>query len=55
MLSEFVASAQRAGYVSEARDFSNMVYQAILKLVKKGVLTKDKRSRVYYVIGNPDS
>jgi hypothetical protein len=46
-LPEFVFLSRQAGYASEARDYPNMVYQALLKLVRKGVLMKDNASRVY--------
>jgi ribosomal protein S20 len=46
-LPEFVFLSRQAGYASEARDYPNMVYQALLKLVRKGVLIKDTASRVY--------
>jgi len=50
-LSDFVALARQAGYVTEAKDFPNMIYHAILKLVRQGVLKKDKGSRVYNFLG----
>ena len=50
-LADFVALSRQAGYVSEAKDYPNMVYQALLKLVKKGVLRKDADSRAYTFIG----
>lgn len=37
---ELVVAAHNAGYKSDAKDFSNMVYQALLKMVKKGTLNK---------------
>ena len=37
---ELVVAAREAGYKSEAKDFSNMVYQCLVKLVKKGTLAK---------------
>jgi hypothetical protein len=46
-VAEFVALSRHAGYASEARDYPNMVYQALLNLVRKGVLIKDTASRVY--------
>jgi hypothetical protein len=47
MLAEFVFLARQAGYVTKAKDYPNLVYTALLKLVKTGVLIKDKASRVY--------
>lgn len=37
---EFVEAAIQSGYQSKAADFSNMVYQSLLKLVKGGSFTK---------------
>jgi len=37
---ELVVATRNAGYKSKARDFSNMVYQCLVKLVKKGTLKK---------------
>jgi hypothetical protein len=37
---ELVVAARNAGYKSDAKDFSNMVYQCLVKLVKKGTLNK---------------
>lgn len=37
---ELVVAARTAGYKSDASDFSNMVYQALVKLVKKGTFAK---------------
>ena len=51
MLADFVALAREAGYVTEAKDFPNRVYQALLKLVRQGVLKKDQGSRVYNLVG----
>jgi len=50
-LADFVALSREAGYVTEARDFPNMVYHALLKLVRQGVLKKDQASRVYNFVG----
>lgn len=37
---ELVVAARTAGYKSDASDFSNMVYQCLVKLVKKGTFAK---------------
>jgi len=37
---ELVVATRNAGYKSNAKDFSNMVYQCLVKLVKKGTLKK---------------
>jgi hypothetical protein len=37
---ELVVAARNAGYKTAAKDFSNMVYQCLVKLVKKGTLNK---------------
>lgn len=50
-IADFVALARQAGYQTEAKDFPNMVYQALLKLVKRGVLEKDQESRDYHYVG----
>lgn len=50
-LADFVQLARAAGYTSDAKDFPNMVYQSLLKLVKRGVLEKDQESRDYHYIG----
>jgi len=42
---ELVVAARNAGYKSEAKDFSNMVYQCLVKLVKKGTLGKDNEGK----------
>jgi hypothetical protein len=46
-LAEFVQLVRQAGYTKEATDFPNMVYQALLKLVRQGVLKKDKADGTY--------
>jgi hypothetical protein len=40
-ISDFVSLARSSGYKTAARDFGNMVYQALLKLCKKNVLSKN--------------
>lgn len=49
-IADFVSAVRATGYQSEAEDFPNMVYQALLKLVKRGVLEKDKDSRDYHYV-----
>lgn len=49
--SDFVTLVREAGYKSQAKDFSNMIYQALLKLVKRGVLEKDSDNRTYTFSG----
>ena len=46
-IADFVALVRQSGYRSDAEDFPNMVYAALLKLVKAGVLTKDRETRSY--------
>ena len=50
---EFVTLALEAGYLSKAQDFSNIVYQALVKLVKKGTFKKvvgeEKQPQYEYV------
>jgi hypothetical protein len=50
-LADFVQLARRAGYNTTAKDFPNMVYQALLKLVKRKVLEKDQTTRDYHYVG----
>ena len=44
---EFVTLCRESGYTTKAKDFSNMVYQALLKLVKKGKFKKNDETRQY--------
>lgn len=46
-IADFVRLARQAGYITGAKDFPNMVYQAILKLVRRGVLRKDRDNGSY--------
>jgi hypothetical protein len=46
-IADFVALARQSGYRSDAEDFPNLVYHALLKLVKAGVLMKDREARSY--------
>ena len=50
-LADFVTLVREAGYTTEAKDFSNMVYQALLKLVKRGTLKKNAETRGYVYAG----
>ena len=51
LLTDFVAKAREAGYTTNAKDFSNMVYQALLKLVNKGMFRKITETREYEYVG----
>jgi hypothetical protein len=51
LLSDFVTLAREAGYTTKAKDFSNMVYQSVLKLVKKGLFKKNEETRAYEYVG----
>lgn len=51
LLADFVTLARQAGYTTKAKDFSNMVYQSVLKLVKKGLFKKNEETRAYEYIG----
>jgi hypothetical protein len=48
---DFVTLVREAGYTTKAKDFSNMVYQALLKLVKRGTLKKNAETREYACAG----
>lgn len=41
----------KTGYNSNSKNFNNMVYQSLQKLVKRGVYTKDVETREYQFIG----
>lgn len=41
-LDDIVVAVREAGYSSKAKNFSNMVYQAMLKLVHQGIFTKNE-------------
>lgn len=51
VLSDFVTLVREAGYTTKAKDFSNMVYQALLKLVKRGSFKKNEETRAYEFVG----
>jgi hypothetical protein len=48
-LADFVKLSHDFGYKSKAANFSNMVYQSLMKLVKTGVMTKNSETRCYEV------
>lgn len=49
---DFLKLVLASGYKSEAKDKSNMVYQSLNKLVKRGTLTKDPDSREYNLVAD---
>lgn len=53
-LNEFIKLVEEAGYVTEAKDFPYMVYQALQALVEHGVLQKSRvnRNNTYCFVGN---
>jgi TolA-binding protein len=51
MLPDFVTLVRKAGYNTKAKDFSNMVYQALLKLCKRGKFEKNAETRAYVYVG----
>lgn len=57
---EIVNMVREAGYKSEAKDYSNMVYQGLTKLVDKGLFTKtvkvdDPTTRIYEYVPSADA
>ena len=50
-LPDFVTLVRESGYTTKAKDFSNMVYQALLKLVKRGKFKKNDETRCYEYVG----
>jgi hypothetical protein len=56
-LNEFVKLVEEAGYVSQARDFPYMVYQALQSLVEHGVLQRrpEGKTSTYCFVGNAAS
>lgn len=48
---EFVRKVRDAGYQTNSKDISNMVYQALLKLVKRGTMKKNAETREYSYAG----
>lgn len=49
---EFVRMVRDAGYQTKAKDISSMVYQALLKLVKRGTMKKNAETREYSYAGH---
>lgn len=49
---DFVTLVRESGYKTKAKDFSNMVYQALLKLVKRGTFKKNEETRAYEFVKN---
>ena len=49
---ELAQLVQDSGYASESKNFSNMVYQSLQKLVKRGLYTKNDETREYHFVGN---
>lgn len=47
---EYVEAAIQSGYQSKAADFSNMVYQSLLKLVKGGSFTKSEDGKFFILV-----
>jgi len=54
-LEQICALVKSAGYESNASDFSNMVYQALQKLIKKGDFARNSETREYAFTGNLQS
>mgnify|MGYP006279988367 CR=1 FL=1 len=52
---ELASLVKESGYRSHSRNFSNMVYQALEKLVEKKRFSKEKKTRMYTYIGKDDS
>lgn len=50
-LADFVTLVREAGYTTKAKDFTNMVYQALLKLVKRGKFERNPETRAYQYVG----
>lgn len=46
-VADFVTLVREGGYTTKAKDFPNMVYQALLKLCKKGTFKKNEETRAY--------
>lgn len=47
VLADFVTLVRESGYTTKAKDFPNMVYQALHKLVKRGSFSKNEETRAY--------
>lgn len=57
---EIVNLVREAGYKSDAKDYANMVYQGLTKLVDKGLFTKtvkvdDPTTRIYEYVPSADA
>ena len=48
---ELAKLVQAAGYESHSQNFNNMIYQALQKLCKRKVFTKDSETREYEYVG----
>ena len=51
-IKDFVGLAREACHKSEAQNFSNMLYQSLLKLCRKNVLAKNYDRRDYEYVGS---
>lgn len=51
-LEELCKLVKEAGYESNASNFSNMVYQSLQKLIKKGFFARNSDTREYAFTGN---
>jgi hypothetical protein len=51
-LDELCKLVKEAGYESYASNFSNMVYQSLQKLIKKGFFARNDETREYAFTGN---
>lgn len=49
---DFVTKARAAGYKTKSDNFGNMVYQALVKLVKDGKFRKNSETKAYEFIAN---
>lgn len=49
---DFVTLVRESGYKTKAKDFSNMIYQALLKLIKRGKFKKNEETRAYEFVKN---
>jgi len=48
---ELAEMVQESGYSTESKNFSNMVYQSLQKLVNRGFYTKNDETREYQYVG----
>jgi len=49
---ELTALVKATGYTSSSKNFSNMIYQCLQKLCKRGTFVKDAETRLYRYIGS---